>query len=278
MVEIGKVNTLVVQDVRGHEILLDGGDLGTIRLEERTVSGRYQVGDALEVFVYTDAEDRLLAMTGRPYVSVGEVATLRVVATSDAGAFLAWGMKHDLLVPKSEQLRPMSSGQSYVVYVFLSLKTNRITASSKVDQFLGRDAPSYEEGQEVRLLIFDKTDLGYRAVIDQAHVGMVYANEVFQPLSIGQKLKGYIKTIREDQKIDLRLQAIGYGRVDGISQAILDVLTESGGMVALSDKSPPEEIYARFGISKKVFKKAIGALYKKRLIDIDQGSIRLGGE
>ncbi len=272
MAEIGKMNTLTVLSTQGHQVRFDGEELGDILLDEKFVYGRYHPGDKVEVFIYIDRDDQLLAITGKPYVAVGEFATLRVAATSASGAFLSWGMKSDLLVPKSEQLVPMNEGQSYVVYVFLSEKTNRITASSKLDRFLGAHPPEYVENEEVDLIIFDKSELGYQAVINQSHVGMLYENEVFQKLFIGQKLKGYIYNIREDAKIDLRLQLPGYEKVDGVSQALIDVLKENGGESSLSDKSPPEEIYALFGVSKKVFKQAIGALYKKRMITIDRSS------
>jgi uncharacterized protein len=275
MIEIGRINKLTVIRTQGNEVQFDGGELGEILLAEKYVSGKYRAGDEVEVFVYIDREDQLLAITGKPYATVGQFVKLRVAATTASGAFLAWGMKNDLLVPKSEQLSPMAEGESYVVYVFLSKKTNRITASSKLDKFLGLHPPEYVEGEEVDLILFDKTDLGYRAVINQSHVGMVYDNEVFQKLSIGQQLKGYIYNIREDFKIDLRLQQSGYDKVDDISQAILDILKKNGGESSLSDKSPPDEIYALFGVSKKVFKKAIGALYKKRLITIDRSGIKM---
>lgn len=275
MVAIGKMNTLTVTSTQDHEVQLDGGEQGDIRLVEKYVSGRYRTGDVAEVFVYRDRDGQLLAITSKPYATVGQFVKLRVAAITSAGAFLSWGMKDDLLVPKSEQLSPMEMGKSYVVYVFLSKKTSRITASSRLDQFLGLRPPHYEEGEEVDLLLFDKTDLGYRAVINQSHVGMIYENEVFQKLSIGQHLKGYIHQIREDAKIDLRLQQAGYDKVDAVSQAIVDVLKKNGGEVAVSDKSQPDEIYALFGVSKKVFKKAIGALYKKRLITITPSGITL---
>ena len=270
MVEIGKINKLTVLSTKGHEVRFDGGEHGDILLDEKFVYGRYHPGDEIEVFVHIDKDEQLLALSSKPYATVGEFAKLRVAATSSAGAFLSWGMKNDLLVPKSEQLSPMNTGESYVVYLFLSEKTNRITASAKLDKFLGSQPPEYTENEEVDLIIFDKSDLGYQAVVNQSHVGMLYENEVFQKLFIGQQLKGYIYHIREDDKIDLRLQLPGYERVDDVSQAILDVLKENDGESSLSDKSPPDEIYALFGVSKKIFKKAIGALYKKRLITIDR--------
>ncbi len=272
MLEIGKLNTLTVTSTQGHEVRFDGGDAGDILLAEKFVSERYHPGDDVDVFVYTERDGQLLAITSKPYATVGQFAKLRVAATTSSGAFLSWGMKSDLLVPKSEQLNPMREGESYVVYVFLSEKTNLITASTKLSKFLGLHPPEYIEGEEVDLIICDKTDLGYQAVINQSHMGMLFDNEVFQKLFIGQQLKGYIYNLRDDSKIDLRLQLPGYEKVDGVSQAIIEVLEKNGGTSSLSDKSPPDEIYALFGVSKKVFKKAIGALYKKKIISIDRGT------
>lgn len=278
MVQIGKINTLRVQRREGSDVCLDGGELGPVLLPEKYVPEQCREGDEIKVFVYVDREGQLLASTQGPYATVGQFVKLRVVTNTSAGSFVHWGMENDLLVPKSEQLSPMEEGKSYVVFVFLSEKTHRITASSRLDRFLSLQTPTYVEGEEVDLLLFDKTDLGYRAVINQAHVGMIYANEVFQELSIGQHLKGYIKKIRDDLKIDLSLQQSGYQKVDDVSRNILEILEENGGKVAVTDKSPPDEIYRLFGVSKKVFKKAIGALYKKRIITIDLDGIKLANE
>ncbi len=272
MLDIGKINTLIVTSSQGHEVRFDGGKAGDILLAEKYVSQRYHPGDEVEVFVYPERDGQLLAITSKPYAMVGQFVKLRVAATSSSGAFLSWGMKSDLLVPKSEQLNPMKKGESYVVYVFLSEKTHLITASTKLNKFVGTHPPEYVEGEEVDLIIFDKTDLGYLAIINESHVGMLFENEVFQKIFIGQQLKGYIYNLRDDSKIDLRLHLPGYEKVDDVSQAIIDVLKKNGGASSLSDKSPPEEIYALFGVSKKVFKKAIGALYKKRIITLDRSS------
>jgi uncharacterized protein len=180
-------------------------------------------------------------------------------------------------VPKSEQQDNMREGKSYVVYIFLSEKSNRLTGSSKLEKFLNLQPPKYQEGEEVDLIVYAETGLGYSAVVNSSHIGMIYENEIFQKLVIGQRLQGYVKKIREDRKIDLRLQQTGYQRVDDISQTILNAVKDRGGMVAVTDKSPPEDIYALFGVSKKVYKKAIGALYKKRLIVIDADGIKLAG-
>jgi predicted RNA-binding protein (virulence factor B family) len=275
MIQIGKMNRLTIKGTLDNTILLDGGESGNILLRSTYATQKHQPGDELDVFVYVDKDQRLMATTQKPYAIVGEFSKLRVVATSPAGAFMGWGLEDDLFVPKSEQQNNMEKDNSYVVFVFLSEKTNRITASSKLSKFLDLQPPKYEEGEEVDLLVYAETDLGYSAVVNSSHAGMIYQNEVFQKLAIGQRLQGYVKKIREDLKVDLRLQQSGYQKVDGIAQTILDTIKSSGGTVAVTDKSLPEDIYALFGVSKKVFKKAIGALYKKRLILIDADGIKL---
>ncbi|PHR28263.1 MAG: GntR family transcriptional regulator [Desulfotalea sp.] len=278
MVQIGKINRLSIQETRANTIYLDGGKLGEILLKDKNAVRKYQKNDKIDAFVYVDKEQKLVATIQRPYAMVEEFAKLTVVATSSSGAFLGWGLEDDLFVPKSEQQDNMKVGASYVVFVFHSEKSNRITASSKLDKYLSKQTPPYVEGDEVDLLIYAFSSLGYSAVINGSHVGMIYQNEVFQKLAVGQKLQGYIKKIREDSKIDLSLQKTGYRRVDDISVTILDNLKTSGGMIAVTDKSPAEEIYSLFGVSKKVFKKAIGALYRKKLITLAPDGIRLNEE
>ncbi len=275
MVQIGKINRLSIKEIQAGAIQLDGGGLGDILLKGRHAARKYRLGDEIDVFVYLDREQRLLATTQKPYAIIGEFAKLTVVGTTPAGAFLGWGLEDDLFVPKSEQQDNMRQGKAYVVFVFLSEKNNRITASSKLDKFLNKQPPGYAVGEEVDLLIYAKTELGYSAVVNSSHVGMIYENEVFQKLVIGQRQKGYIKKIRDDFKIDLRLQQTGYHGVDDVSQAILNTIKDCGGMVAVTDKSPPEDIYDLFGVSKKVFKKAIGGLYKKKVIILDTDGIKL---
>lgn len=275
MIQIGKINRLSIKEIQAGAIQLDGGGLGDILLTGRHAARKYRLGDELDVFVYLDKEQCLLATTQKPYAIVGEFTKLTVVGTTQAGAFLGWGLEDDLFVPKSEQQDNMRQGKAYVVFVFLSGKNNRIIASSKLEKFLNKQSPGYAEGEEVDLLIYAKTELGYSAVVNGSHAGMIYENEVFQKVVIGQRQKGYIKKIRDDSKIDLRLQQTGYHGVDDVSQTILNTIKDSGGMVAVTDKSPPEDIYDLFGVSKKVFKKAIGALYKKKLIILDTDGIKL---
>ncbi len=277
MVEIGRINKLRIKKMRDYGAHLDGGESGDILLPKKYVHPKSRPGDAVDVFVYEDREGHLRATTQKPHATVGQFARLRVVANASPGAYLDWGVQKDLLVPKSEQREKMEEGKSYVVFVFLDTKTDRITASSKLDKFLGMEPPNYEAGEAVDLLICEKTDLGYKVIVNDAHWGMVYKNEVFQKLQIGQTLKGYIKLIREDLKLDVSLQPSGYQRVDPVSQTILKTLKESGGSIAVTDKSPPAAIYDLFGVSKKTFKKAIGILYKKRLITMDTRGVRLVG-
>lgn len=275
MIEIGKMNQLLIKGKQDGAILLEGGTSGDIHLPGGRTVSKYKIGETVDVFVYVNKDQQLMATIRTPYVLVGEFAKLTVVGTSGAGAFLGWGLEDDLFVPKGEQQNSMKQGQSYLVYAFLSPKTKRIAASSKLDRFLDRVTPGYDNGEEVDLLVYAETDIGYNVVVNGAHAGLLYSNEVFQKLVIGQQIKGYVKKIRDDGKIDLILQKTGYQQVDRISQAILDTIRKSGGVVTLTDKSPPEDIYAIFGVSKKNFKKAIGSLYKNRRILIDTNSIKV---
>jgi predicted RNA-binding protein (virulence factor B family) len=278
MVQIGKINRLSIKEIQSETIQLDGGESGNILLTDRNPSLNYKAGDELDVFVYVDRQQRLLATTQKPQAIVGEVARLKVVDATEAGAFLQWGLEDDLFVPKSEQQEDMKEGKSYVVFVFLSEKSNRITGSSKIEKYLNKETPEYEEGEEVDIVIYARSELGYSAVIDNLYTGVIYENEVFQKIEIGRQQKGYIKKIREDFKIDLRLQQAGYAGVDNVCRTILKKIDKCGGMVPVTDKSRPEDIYNLFGVSKKVFKKAIGALYKKQLIILGTDGIKLSAK
>jgi len=275
MAQIGRINNLTVTRKRDYGVHLDGGESGDILLRKRYVPEKCKPGDRVEVFVYADGPGRLRATTRKPYATVGQFAILRVAANTASGSFLEWGLEKDLLVPKKEQHSRMEKGGSYVVYLFLDEKTNRITASAKLEKFFSQQQPDYAEGEKVDLIIYDKTDMGFKAVVNNSHGGMIYKNEVFQKLQIGQQLQGYIKRIRRDGKIDLSLQSSGYQKIDAVSQSILNTLKKHGGRIAVSDNSPPEDIYSLFKVSKKTFKKAIGSLYKKRLISIDSDAIEL---
>ncbi|MGD9931095.1 MAG: S1 RNA-binding domain-containing protein [Mangrovibacterium sp.] len=275
MAAIGLMNELEVLKTVDFGVYLDGGPHGEILMPKRYVPENCQVGDTVEVFIYLDSEDRLVAITDKPYVMVGEFAKLKVVSTTAIGAFMDWGLPKDLLAPFREQQVKMEEGKSYLVYVYLDDESQRIVASSKLDKFVDNIPVDYEVGEEVDLIIAGQTDLGYKAIIDNSHWGLIFKNEVFQPLKIGDKLKGFIKNIRPDEKIDLSLEKAGYEKIDSISQSVLDKLKEANGYLPFNDKSDPEVISKTFGISKKNFKKAIGALYKQRLINIEDQGIRL---
>jgi predicted RNA-binding protein (virulence factor B family) len=273
--EIGKYNKLRVIKEVDFGVYLDGEKEGEILMPVRYVPKDCQVGDYVDVFLYLDSEDRLVATTEKPYAQVGEFAMLRVKSANKIGTFLDWGIMKDLLVPFREQKVTMTEERSYLVYIYVDEETQRIAASAKINKFLDKTLPEYVVGQEVELIIESETDLGYKAIVNNKHWGILYENEVFEQLAKGLKLKGYIKKIRTDNKIDLSLHPLGYDKVDPITQMILDELKKEGGFVAVSDKSDAELVYRIFGISKKSFKQAVGALYKRRLITIEKDGIRL---
>jgi len=275
MVEIGRINTLQVVRETDNGFYMHGEELGEILMPKKFITDEVRNLGWADVFVYSDSEDRLVATTEEPFAMVGDFAYLKAVATSKYGAFLDWGLPKDLLVPFREQKADMIEGKSYLVYIFLDEITKRIAASAKLDKFLDNTPPEYEPGDEVQLLIADETDLGYKAIVNNEHWGMLYKNQLYQSLSHGQKITGYINKVRDDEKIDLLLEKPGYEKVDAISQKILDELKLNRGFMAVSDKTSPEMIQVMFGISKKNFKKAIGNLYKKRMITFDSDGIRL---
>lgn len=275
MVEIGRINTLEVVRETDNGLYMDGQELGEILMPKKFISDEVRNLGWADVFVYSDSEDRLVATTEKPKAMVGEFAFLKVVAISKFGAFLDWGLPKDLLVPFREQKADMMEGRSYLVYLFVDMLTKRIAASAKLDKYLDNTPPEYEMGDEVQLLISEETDLGFKAIVNNEHWGILYKNQIYQNLMPGQKITGYINKVRDDEKIDLLLEKPGYEKVDAISQKILDELKANRGFMAVSDKTSPDMIKALFGISKKNFKKAIGGLYKKRLINFDSDGIRL---
>lgn len=275
MAEVGKWNKLEVLKELDFGMYLDGKEQGEILLPIRYVPQGLKIGDTADVFVYLDSEDRIIATTEKPFAEVGDFVLLEVVSVNDIGAFLDWGLMKDLFVPFREQKQKMEVGNSYVVYIYVDDMTGRITGSAKVENFLDATPPEFQEGQEVDLIIYMQTDMGYKAIVNNTHTGMLFDTDVFRTLHRGEHTKGYIKKVREDQKIDLLLDKPGYEKVDEISKRVLDKLKEEKGFIALSDKSPADDIYDMFGISKKTFKKAVGALYKARLITLEENGIRL---
>lgn len=272
--EIGKYNKLKVVKTVDFGLYLDGGNGLEILLPTRYVPQNAQPGDELEVFIYHDNEGRLIATTKHPYGIVGEFRYMEVKEVSNAGAFLAWGIMKDLLVPFREQTTNMIAGKRYIVFIYLDFVTKRIVASARIDKFLDNIPPDYQKNEEVDLLIADQTELGYKVIINNLHWGLLYHNEVFGPLAIGETHKGYIKEIRADEKIDVSLYPLGYDKVDPVSKKIMEVLDKNDGFLAVGDKSDADEIYSLFSCSKKSFKKAIGSLYKQRFIRIENDGIR----
>lgn len=276
MLDIGRINTLQVTKQVTFGMYLDGGEAGEILLPKRYVPEGTIVQDWLEVFIYLDSEDRLIATTETPKVMVDECACLKVISVTPVGAFLDWGLPKDLLVPFNEQDRPMEAGKSYVVVVTLDDATNRIMASSRLSDYLDEEADEeLSEGQAVELLIAGQTDLGYKAVINHDYIGLIFRNEVFRHLTPGTEVTGYIKHIREDGKIDLRLDSNKSATVEELTDQILKQLRANGGTSQLTDKSPPDAIYRSYGVSKANYKRALSSLYKQRKILITAEKISL---
>ncbi len=274
-IELGKYNQLEVVKEVDFGLYLDGGDDGEILLPARYVPEGTKVGDMLNVFIYLDNEERLVATTLDPYAQVGQFAYLEVAWVNQYGAFLNWGLMKDLFVPFREQKMKMQVGRKYIVHVHLDDESYRIMASAKVEHFLSEEKPEYEVGEEVNILVWQHTDLGYKAIIDNKFSGLLYENEIFQPISIGMQLKAFIKQVREDGKIDLELQQGGMKKVKDFSETLLAYIKEQRGFIRFTDKSDAEQIYKTFGVSKKTFKKAVGDLYKQRLIVLEPNGIYL---
>ncbi len=274
MIALGKFNKLKIAAITGRDVFLQG-DEQQVQLLAADIPKQCKLGDELNVFVYKEGKDKLLATTRVPHAQLDDVAWLKCVAKTHAGAFLDWGLAKDLLLPFSEQSSPVVEGRSYLVKIFLD-ENNLLAASMYLEDFIEEEAFYLKPDQQVDLIIAHETDLGMKAVINNQYWGVLYKNEIFQKLRIGQKIKGYVKKIREDNKVDLVLQIEKYGdKVDAVTEKILAKLKSQGGVILLTDKSPPEEIYKVFGVSKKVFKQSIGGLYKKRIISINKDGICL---
>lgn len=278
MITVGQSYVLEVVRIVEFGAYLDAENLGEVLLPRHYMPRALAVGESVRVFLYLDSEDRPVATTQQPRARVGEFAYLRVVDNTPVGAFLDWGLDKDLLVPFAEQHRPMEVGHSYLVYLYVDATDGRIAASSRIDKFLDDERPhNFRPGQAVDLIIANTTDLGYKAIINHSHWGVLYTDEVFERLSFGQHKKGYIKYVRPDRKIDLTLQG-GRESRDRNAVTIENYLRKHGGFAPVHDKSAPELIAGLFGMSKKAFKKAIGGLYKERIICIEDDGIRLLGK
>ncbi len=275
-IELGRFNTLKIVKEVDFGLYLDGGEEGEILLPKRYVPEHRSIGDELRVFIYLDNEERLVATTLTPYVQVGGFACLEVTWVNRYGAFLDWGLMKDLFCPFREQKQPMEVGQRYVVHAHVDDESFRIVASARIEHFLDKeDTPQYEPWQEVDIMVWQRTDLGYKVIVDDRFSGLVFRDEVFRPMHRGLRLKAYVKQVRPDGKIDIALQKSGYGNVEDFAHVLLQHLRANGGRTALGDKSPSQDIYDTFGVSKKVFKKAVGDLYKRHLIIITPDGLQL---
>ncbi len=271
----GQTNQLMIDHLEAHGAYLTDGEGNQILLPLKWLPERSKTGDLLEVFVYFDSEDRPIATTQKPLAQVNEIAFLEVADVNNTGAFLNWGLDKQLLVPYREQKAKMMEGKKYLVYVFADPQSGRIAASAKIEQFIDKTPPAFTTGQEVDIILWEKTDLGYKAIINHTHQGLLYENEVFEKMSRGLKRKAFISKLREDGKIDLRLLPPGYDKIESMAEKILNSLKTNQGYLPLSDKSDAESIYDSLEMSKKNFKKAIGLLFKQQLIFIEENGIRL---
>ncbi|ARK13127.1 S1-like domain-containing RNA-binding protein [Fibrella sp. ES10-3-2-2] len=276
MINIGQYNRLTALRMTSVGMYLGDDDDNDVLLPNKYVPDELKEGDNIEVFIYTDSEDRPIATTLRPAVIRDSFAALKCVALSSFGAFMDWGLEKDLLVPTKAQEVPMAEGRWYVVYCGYDADTDRLIGSSKINALVVDEAPEdLKEGDEVTALIYERTDLGLIAVVNDQFRGLFYANELFKSLRIGDKVKAYVKRIREDLRVDLSLQPVGYAKVEPNAQAILDKLKAKNGFLPLTDSSDPQAIYQLLEMSKKTFKKAVGALYKDRKIVLKEDGIYL---
>ena len=275
MITIGDYSKLEILKKVDFGVYLDGGPYGEILLPAKYVPDQVSVGDEIEVFIYNDSEDRIIATTERPKAKVGEFAFLEVKAVSEYGAFMDWGLLKDLFVPFREQAVKMQVGKKYLVRVYLDEQTDRIAASTRWHRFLTEKNESLTEQEEVEIKIASKTDLGYKVIVNDTYWGVIYNNEIFQPVTIGESMKAFVKKIREDDRIDIALQKQGEEVAEQSKNELLRKLEAKGGFLPLTDKSSPESIYREMHMSKKAFKRAVGNLYKQRLIELESDGIRL---
>lgn len=276
MIEIGKYNDLEILRETSVGLYLGDEDGEDVLLPNKYCPESYQLGDKIRVFLYLDNEGRKIATNLIPKVLLNEFAFLQVRAVETVGAFMDWGLDKDLLVPFREQRQRMEKGRWYVIFMYMDEKSGRLVGSNKIEHRLQNDELTIKEGEEVELLLLQKTDLGYSAIINHKHKGLIFENEIFQDLHVGQEITGYIKQIREDNKIDVSLQPLGYkNAIDPHSDLVTRKLIENEGFLSLNDKSSPDQIYMELGMSKKAFKRTIGGLYKEKIIEISEEGIRL---
>lgn len=278
MINLGEINKLTILRSTDNGFYLIDEEENEVLLPNNYIEKGWGIGDEVEVFVFKDSEDRITATNQTPKIKLNGFALLQVNDINSVGAFLNWGLPKDLFVPFKEQKHKMREGKHYVVTLFLDYESERLVASSKIDTFLEYEEVELTNGQEVDLIIYERTPLGYNCVINGLYKGLIYENEVFRDLNIGEKTTGYIKTLREDNKIDVSLQKVGYVAQDENQEKILNILKGDAGYIGLTDKSKPEDIYEELRMSKKAFKKAIGGLYKQKVIWLKNDGIYLANE
>lgn len=272
---LGRFNQLTIVKEVDFGLYLDGGEVGEVLLPQRYVPSTYVIGETLNVFLYLDSEERLIATTQHPYVQVGEFAFLKVNWTNEHGAFLDWGLMKDLFVPFREQKLKMEKNKFYLIHCHIDEESFRIMGSAKVDRYMSKQMPTYTSGQALDILVAQRTELGFKCVIENRFWGLIYDNEIFQPIHAGNRLQAYIRQVRSDGKVDLMLQRHGKEQRHELTDTILEKLQEAGGTLPFHDKSSVEEIYSTFEVSKKQFKRALSELYKRHKIIIESDSIRL---
>jgi predicted RNA-binding protein (virulence factor B family) len=279
MIKLGDYNTLKIVKSVDFGLYLDGGEEGEILLPQRYVTNDMKIGNEVTVFIYLDQEERPVATTETPYAKVGEFVSLEVAWVNQFGAFLNWGLMKDIFCPFREQKKRMEQGQRHIVYIKVDEDSYRLMATAKVEKYLTTpiitDLPLLQHGAEVDILVWQKTDLGFKVIVNNKFQGLIFENQIFQPLHSGLKLKAYVDHVRQDGKIDIVLQPTGRQQTLDFAETLLRYLYENDGYCNLGDKSPAELIYDRFQVSKKAYKKAVGDLYKRRLITIEPDGIRL---
>lgn len=278
MIYIGEINRLKIMRNTSVGMYLADKINNEVLLPKKYISESFRIGDLIEVFVYKDSENRLVATTLEPYAVANEFAFLRVRTVTQFGAFLEWGMEKDLMVPKQEQSKPMETGQWYVVYVYLDESSERLVASSKINKFLQNEEMALEVGEQVDLMVFEETFLGYNVIVNHQHKGLVYKNEVYTDIHIGDKLSGYVKQIREDKGLDISLQKIGIEHLTDTTHQVLNALKKNNGFIPLHDDSSPEDIKKVMNMSKKAFKKSIGILYRQKMVRLEKDGVYLTGD
>ncbi|MFW5979025.1 MAG: S1 RNA-binding domain-containing protein, partial [Bacteroidia bacterium] len=275
MIEPGKYHTLKVVRSSDQGFYLTKGEEDAILLPNRYTPAGLQIDDEIDVFVYTDSQGRLIATTLKPKLTLHEFALLQVTSITKFGAFMDWGIAKELLVPFREQEKRLQEGDSAVTYLFYDEVSERLVGSTKIRKFLDNEDISLEVDEQTDILVYEQTDIGYKCIVNNQYEGMIYENEIFQQINIGDKLIAYVKKVRSDGKIDLQIHQPGYSKVAPNAEKILQHLKANNGWLPLTDKSEPEEIKAKFNMSKKTFKKAVGYLYKKQLISIENEGIKM---